>query len=373
MLSLTLIAILTLVAILTLPLPLPTLALNITILQPSTPFVPSPLPPPSAASHSDAIVAAFSKLGRTTTWKLISAIPFQGDTYEPEGITRIGEDRYLVSAGEYTELTQKFGTNPGGSSVILNGTDRTAGAGFAHLIVFDGNGSRIADATLTERGAIEYHNGGIDYDGKYIWATIAQYRPNTTATLVRIDPSTLEPTTISHISDHQGGVVHDTSTDKLYTLNWGSRNSTSFLPNQHATYISFTSPIRVQRNPSYFIDYQDCKFLGHPAYYQHRSTMLCSGIATLGSADQTFNLGGLAIVDTETMTPLDEVPVVLQSELGVNVAQNPMDVGVVDGKLRVYWLPDQRNSTLYVYEAQPGSPFEYGGDGGGAQSFEHAR
>jgi len=113
MLSLTLIAIPTLIAILTLPLPLPTLALNITILQPSTPFVPSPLPPPSAASHSDAIVAAFSKLGRTTTWKLISAIPFQGDTYEPEGITRIGEDRYLVSAGEYTELTQKFGTNPG--------------------------------------------------------------------------------------------------------------------------------------------------------------------------------------------------------------------------------------------------------------------
>ena len=346
-------------------------ALNITILQPNTSFVPSPLPPPSAASSSDAIVLAFSNLGRTTTWKLISAIPFQGDTYEPEGMVRISEDRYIVSAGEYTSPTVHFGTNPDGSSVVMNGTDRSVGSGFGHLIVFDGNGTRIADATLTDRGAIEYHNGGIDYDGTYIWATIAQYRPNSTATLIRVDPSTLEPTTISHISDHQGGVVHDTITNQLITLNWGSRNSSTFLPTQQASYPSFTKPIRIRRNPSYFVDYQDCKFLGHPAYYQNKSVMICSGVATIGSGNSTFNLGGLAIVDTETMTPLDEVPIAMTSQLGAPITENPMDVSVVDGRLRVYWLPDQHNSTLYVYEAQPASPFEYGGTGGGAESFEH--
>jgi hypothetical protein len=93
--------------------------------------------------------------------------------------------------------------------------------------VFDGSCTRIADATLTEIGAIEYHNGGIDYDGEYIWATIAQYRPNATATIVRIDPRTLSPTQILHTNDHEGGIVHDTLTDDIVTLNWGSRNAST--------------------------------------------------------------------------------------------------------------------------------------------------
>jgi hypothetical protein len=59
------------------------------------------------------------------------------------------------------------------------------------------------------------------------------------------------------------------------------------------------------------------------------------------------------------MSPLSEVPLTMVSDLGVQITQNPMDVDIVEGKLRVYFLPDQHNSTLYVYEAQPNSPYEY--------------
>jgi hypothetical protein len=83
--------------------------------------------------------------------------------------------------------------------------------------------------------------------------------------------------------------------------------------------------------------------------------MLCSGVATIS----TYNLGGIAIVDLETMLPLAEVPVTMTSELGFAITENPVDVAVVDGKLRLYWLPDQHNSTLYVYEAVSDSPYEY--------------
>lgn len=144
---------------------LPASALNITISQPSVPFAPSPLPQSHADSDGDEIVALFQNLGRTTIWKSIANITFEGDTYEPEGMVRLGTDRYIVSAGEYTAATVPYDR-------IINGTDRTAGAGFGHLIVFDGKGGRIADATLTPRGAIEYHNGGIDYDGEYIWVCV---------------------------------------------------------------------------------------------------------------------------------------------------------------------------------------------------------
>lgn len=327
-------------------------ALNITISQPGVPFVPGrTLPAPFAASQADQIAELFQRLGRSTVWDLVEKVHFEGDTYEPEGMVRIGDDRYFVSAGEYTEKTVSYGNN-----IIINGTDRTPGAGFGHLIVFDGQGKRIADATLTQLGDIEYHNGGIDYDGEYIWATIAQYRPNTTAHVIRIDPRTLEPTTILHTNDHEGGIVHDTLTDNILTLNWGSRNGSTW--NLHERFNRSpinTPPLQVTRNPSYYVDYQDCKFLGHPKAFDRRGTMLCSGVATIAN----YNLGGIAIVDLDTLLPLAEVPITMVSDLGVAITENPVDIAVVDGKLRLYWLPDQHNSTLYVYEAQPNSPREY--------------
>lgn len=327
-----------------------TAGLNITYYQ-NVSLAPSPLPPSHAASDGERIIELFQHLGRTTIWKSIANITMQGDTFEPEGMVRLGKDRFIVSCGEYTESTKKYGK-------IINGTDRTAGQGFGHLIVFDGRGARVADATITKAGDLEYHNGGIDYDGQFIWGTIAQYRPNTTAYVYKAVPHSLKPTTVLHYNDHLGGVVHDTRDSKITCLNWGSRNASSwdvkhFRPGCGKP----TKPGKVVRNPSYFVDYQDCKWLGHSKFYGGKSVMLCSGVATIGN----YNLGGIALVDVDTMVPLAEVPIALESALGARMTQNPVDVSVEEGKLRFYWMPDQRNSTLYVYEAQPDSPFQYGG------------
>jgi len=59
------------------------------------------------------------------------------------------------------------------------------------------------------------------------------------------------------------------------------------------------------------------------------------------------------------MIPLSEVPLTMTSDLGILVTMNPFDVDIVDGRLRVYFLPDQHNSTLYIYEADPNSPYEF--------------
>ncbi|PTB62181.1 hypothetical protein BBK36DRAFT_148849 [Trichoderma citrinoviride] len=291
-------------------------------------------------------------LGRTTVWKSIANISFQGDTFEPEGLVRLGPDRYVISCGEYTEHTQKY-PHP------INGTDRTPGRGFAHLMVYNGKGERIADATITKEGDAEYHNGGIDYDGRWIWGTLAQYRPNSTANVYKADPYTLKPQTLLRYNDHLGAIVHDTTENSITTLNWGSRNASTWaLGDGAAADCSPRQPVTTVRNPSYFVDYQDCKWLGRSDLYHGASVMLCSGVASL---DDGYSLGGLALVDAESMQPLAEVPIMLKSLRGVRMTQNPVDSSVEDGKLRVYWLPDQRNSTFYVYEAQPESPFEYGG------------
>ena len=354
-----------------------TFAANITIHQPDLPFIPTSLPPPSPLTQSSSIISLFSNLGRTTTWTLRSRIHLAGDTGEPEGMVVIHSStspsdvsRIIVAAGDWTQPTKSFGNH-----TIINGTDRSNGAGYAHLVVYDGDGALIADATLTSLGDEEYHIGGLDYDGSSIWATLAQYRPNSTATIISIDPTTLEYARVLRAGDHLGGIVHDTKTKRLTCLNWGSRNATTYnlkrlkKPVEEVragVLANFTLPDKVVRNPSFYIDYQDCKFLGHhPTIISPhpRALMICSGVATL-QPPNNVTIGGLAVVDVETMIPIMEVPLTMASDLGAPITQNPFDVAVVDEKLRVYFLPDQHNSTVYVYEAEPQSLFQYGGDGG---------
>lgn len=334
-------------------------ATNVSVVRPNEPFVPNnKLPKSHAESDGGAIVDLFTNLGRPVNWKLISKTHLEGDTGEPEGMVRIGDDRFFISAGQYTVPTKLY-PHP------INGTDRSPGAGFAHMLVYDGQGRLIANATLTPPGDIQYHGGGIDYDGRYIWITLAQYRPNSTATVVKIDPLTLDQTPLFRTHGHNGGIVHDTITDELVTLNWGGRNATAWsikdYPHGFTPLPGFTPPQSSVANPSFYVDYQDCKFLGYhmlPADIStaagtntRRPIMLCGGVATIQYPSSSFNLGGLALVDIQTMLPLWEVPIELLSDLGTPMTQNPIDAAVVDGKLRIYAAPDQHNSTLYVYEA----------------------
>ncbi|KAK4237830.1 hypothetical protein C8A03DRAFT_44365 [Achaetomium macrosporum] len=300
---------------------------NMAVHRPDVSIAPSVLPPPGPSSQGEEIIRQFVNLSRSAEWRLVGKVKFEGDTFEPEGIVRLSDDRYFVSA--------------------VDDINRASGEGFAHMLVFDGKGSRIADATITEAGAAEYHVGGIDYDGTFIWATLAQYRPDSTATLARIRPDTLQPEPVLCIEDHMGAAVHDLSNGNILTLNWGSRRASVWnLSYKPAVPPACTAPRAVIKNPSHYTDYQDCKFLGHSQRYGFRPVMLCSGITNLYST----SIGGVALVDMESMIPLYEVPLTMVSDRGVLVTKNPMDVAIVDGRMRLFFLPDERNSTLYVYE-----------------------
>jgi hypothetical protein len=72
----------------------------------------------------------------STVWKLVEAVALECDTFEPEGMAWLGPDRIVVSAGEYTALKVSYGKGANGFAIIMNGTDRANGAGFAHLLVW---------------------------------------------------------------------------------------------------------------------------------------------------------------------------------------------------------------------------------------------
>ena len=84
--------------------------------------------------------------------------------------------------------------------------------------------------------------------------------------------------------------------------------------------------------------------------------MLCSDVAAVGS----YNLGGVALVDVASMAPPAEVPIALESALGGAADAEPGGFERKNGRPWFYCMPGRRSSTLYVYEAQPESMFQYG-------------
>ena len=48
--------------------------------------------------------------------------------------------------------------------------------------------------------------------------------------------------------------------------------------------------------------------------------------------------------------PYTEVPITLTSDLGTPMTENPVDVDLVNGTLRLYFLPDPHKATLYAFE-----------------------
>ena len=310
----------------------------LTASAPAKPRIALPDPP---AAEGAKIAQLVGQLTRDTPWKLVDAVRLQAETWHPEGIVRLG-DQWVMSSVEVTEPTVKY---PNGQ--IIDGTDRTPGAGFGHVMRFDAQGKLLADRVLNSAGALEYHPGGLDYDGRRLWVTLAQYRPNSSSTFLRIDPITLAAKPVLRAREHFGGVVNDTARNRLVTLNWGSRAASSWRLPHRLGGDAIARPSSVVRNPSHFVDYQDCKYLGRVPEHR-RPLMLCGGITQYGS----FQLGGIALLDTKTLSPVGEVPITTLSPAGNVVTRNPIDVDVVDGRLRLYLAPDDNATTVFTYEAQ---------------------
>jgi Family of unknown function (DUF6454) len=320
------------------------IALTLLVTPAGARVAPSDVPPPPAADGAQ-IAAAFAKLSRDTSWQLVEKVPLRFDAYHPEGIVRLG-DHYVLSAVQVTEPTQKY--QPPGT--IIDGTDRTPGRGIGHLIAFDGRRNLLADKPVAGPDSTIYHPGGLDYDGRDLWRAVAEYRPNKPSIIYRVDPTTLVAHEVLRSPDHIGGIVHDTRRHRVLGLNWGSRKAYEWKLTGHGAVVKATIT-----NPSHFVDYQDCKYLGRPGGFDDPG-MLCSGIATLhhpGLDGQPVNydLGGVAEVDVTTMRPIDEVPFQEYTDQRQVATRNALDVQVVDGHLRLYLVADDNQSNLLVYEA----------------------
>jgi hypothetical protein len=286
----------------------------------------------------DKVADRVQKLTRATQWRPVAAIPVNFPTFHPQGMVKIG-DVFFVSSVEIKVPTKRF-PEP------RDGFDRDSGEGAGHLFKIDARGNRIGDLTLGE-GSI-YHPGGIDYDGRYIWVPVAEYRPNSHSIIYRVDPQTMTATEVFRFKDHIGGIVHNTDDNTLHGMSWGSRrfykwelDGAGKVTNADAT----PEQLRVM-NRTHYIDYQDCHYLGG-------RQMLCSGLNTYrSSADgAALRLGGIEIIDLKDDQAIYQVPIELWSPSGRPMTQNPFWVEATDSGLKAYFMPDDDKSMMFIYEA----------------------
>jgi len=288
-----------------------------------------------AASDEPGLAPQITRLTRATGWIARDAVPIRFKTHHPQGLVKIG-DRLFMSSVEVTAPTRRF-------AAPRDGVDRDAGAGVGHLFQFDMTGNLIGDLKLGE-GAI-YHPGGLDYDGRHIWVAVAEYRPNSRSIVYRIDPHTMTANEVFRFGDHLGALVHDTETHSLHGVSWGSRIFYRWPLKRDGQVRTAALPERVA-NPSHYIDYQDCKFAG-----QRR--MACTGVTELRvtPGSEPFRLGGIDLVSLRDHRPIHQVPLLLWTG-GLDLAHNAVWLEATASGLRGYFVPEDDDSTLYVYETK---------------------
>ena len=293
---------------------------------------------PGFAVASDVVAERVQKLTRAVRWQPVAEIKLPFKTHHPQGMVKIG-DTFYISSVEIIKPTTRY-------PELRDGYDRDTGEGVGHLFRIDAKGNLLADLKLGE-GAI-YHPGGIDYDGRSIWVPVAEYRPNSRSIVYRVDPQKMTAAEVFRFADHVGGVVHNTDDRTLHGVSWGSRRLYKWnLGGDGKVTNAGAAPEKLRvANRSHYIDYQDCHYMG-------ARRMLCSGLNNyrMKADGPAFPLGGLELVDLRTDQAIHQVPVELWSPTGKPMTQNPFWVEATEGGLRAYFMPDDDNSTLFVFEA----------------------
>ena len=264
------------------------------------------------------LATSFMKVDRNTAWGEVDKLHLDFPTYHTEGLA-ITPNHIFLSSVQIIEPTQKYPSPVGGY-------DRTPGKGVGHLFVMDREGHLQKDITLGEGDM--YHPGGIDYDGTSIWVPVAQYRPNSSAIIYKVNAKTLKVSKQFEAADHIGGIVLDPTTHRLVGNTWGSRRFYSWTLDGAQT--------EDWLNPSHFIDDQDCQ-------YVESAKMICGGVTNLPQtpgATGSYELGGMTLTDLRTHQILHEVPFQQWSTAGHVMTRNPLKLAGDGNTIDLWAAPD---------------------------------
>lgn len=310
----------------------------------------------NAAEHSKSrdnkTTTLFRLMGKNTIWTPVQSVTMNWQTFHTQGLVKIG-DTFYVSAVEVLESTVRNSAST--DSLYDFSIDRSAGAGRGWLFKFDSTGQLLGKIELTDGS--KYHPGGIDYDGKYLWVPVSEYRPNSKSNIYRVDPKTLKSELIFSEADHIGGIVHNVHEGTLHGVSWGSRRlyTWELSTKGRATKVRPTAKSTDWvPNPQFYIDYQDC-------HYQGVEYMLCGGVGGYTTPRGNVAFGGLDLVDLRRNRMEHQVPVNLFIDEGAGatgglaLTHNAFWLEPLgNGSMRGYFMTESDNQAeLLIYDATP--------------------
>lgn len=284
---------------------------------------------PQANSQPDDshIAGLIREIGKSARWERVGEIRIQFRTYHPQGMLKIG-DRFYISS-------------------VRRGQRRDEGEGYLFQTDLQG---RLCEQIRLETGSI-YHPGGIDTDGHSIWVPVAEYRPgpDSQSIIYEVDPESMKarPAMPEPFRDHIGAVACQPETRTIHGVNWGSRIFYRWEIDESGE-LRFAEGSSV-KNPSHFVDYQDCHRID-------RRHMLCSGLSsyavpdTPGGGSEKFLLGGLGLIAFDSLRQEHLTPVPLWVAKETVMTRNPFFVEIVEGRLRFYFMPEDDESVIYIYD-----------------------
>jgi hypothetical protein len=200
------------------------------------------------------------------------------------------------------------------------------------VMAVDRNGDLVEQVPVGD--SRRYHPGGMDFDGTEFWIACAEYRPDSTTTVYRMQPGTA-PRPAFEVDDHVGALSRCGPDGDIVGWSWGSRRFYRWSVEGHL--------LTARVNPAFFVDHQDCQWLdtGH---------LLCGGVAEVGLASGPGWLGGLGLLSTDDLVMEREVPFPAYSPVSGKVAtHNPIWAEVRGNQMIVHLLPDDGRSILFSY------------------------
>ena len=115
---------------------------------------------------------------RSTSWELIGELPLRFDAHHPQGMARVDSTWWISTVD----------------------VDRRLG----FVLAVDAAGDEIERVAVGD--AARYHPGGMDFDGTALWIASAEYVPNSSATVYRMEPGG-QPERAFDVDDHVGAIA----------------------------------------------------------------------------------------------------------------------------------------------------------------------
>jgi hypothetical protein len=280
-------------------------------------------PSPELAGESP-LVEKYEQLDRSTRYRLVDKTPLRFNSYHPQGMVKMKEF-FLLSS--------------------VHAIDRQKEIGKGYIFKVNNQGEKMGQVEVGEGN--QYHPGGIDYDGKRVWVSVAEYKPDSNSIVYTVNPRTLKSKEIFRFKDHLGAVVHDSANHTLVGVSWGSRRWYTWKTNNDGSVVNPENPT-VRNNPNHYIDYQDAQWVKGTSY------VFMGGLAGYRQSGQngtSLPIGGIDLWDTVTGQSQMLTPIPIWTDKGKSMNQNPFYLELKGKDLILNFIPEDNRSTLYRYKA----------------------